>query len=600
MSKIKLNDNLLDKALYKCRNAFIATFFFAFAANILMLSVPIYSLQVYDRVISSGSIDTLVMLTVVIIGLFIALNLVQTVRSFTLIRIGEWLDKTLSPVFFANSVASSAIRPGVGSSQNLRDLTAVRVFLTSAGINTLFDAPWAFVYIIVIFMLHPDLGVLAVCGAVVLFGMAVFNAYATNDKLKEANEYSLRSLSLSDIATRNAESVEAMGMMSAVVRNWHKMNDKALNLQSLASNRNGIISGFTKFFRLLLQIAVTGLGAYLVLRNELTGGGLIASSTLIGKALSPFEASIEVWKTITSSRQAYGRLKESLNRVPARHESMSLPVPHGRLSVENIFFAPPSAVPQATMKYTLKGISFVVEPGEIVAIVGPSAAGKSSLAKLITGVWKPISGVVRLDSADVYTWNRDDFGQHTGYMPQGVELFNGTVKDNIARMNEDALPEDIVAAAKMAGVHDMILRLPNGYETDIGVSGTALSAGQRQRVGLARAFFGDPKLVVLDEPNANLDEVGDAALVQALITARARKISTLIISHRPAILANVDKILVLNDGALSMYGPRQEVLAKFAAKPAPVQQPAAVAAPQSSSQLSAPAPERAGGQQSGA
>ena len=584
--KIKTTDNVLNIALRKCGKAFWATFFFAFAVNVLMLSVPLYSLQVYDRVISSGSVDTLIWLTIVVVGIFIALNLLQVVRSFTLIRIGEWLDKSLSPVFFENSVAAAAIRPMTGGSQNLRDLNQLRTFLTSAGINTLFDAPWAVVYIIVIFIIHPGLGVLSIVGGVVLFGMAVLNAYATNDALKEASEYSMKSMNLAEIATRNAESVEAMGMMTAVVKNWHKMSDKALNLQSLASDRNGIISGFTKFFRLVLQIAVTAMGGYFVIHNEITGGALIASSTLIGKALSPFEASIEVWKSITSTKQSYNRLVEALARVPARHDSMSLPVPNGRLSVENIFYAPPSMVPQAAQKYTLKGVTFNLEPGEILAIVGPSAAGKSSLAKLITGVWKPMSGVVRLDGADVYTWNREDFGQHVGYMPQGVELFSGTVKDNIARMNQEASPEDIVTAAKMAGVHDMILRLPNGYETDIGISGTALSAGQRQRVGLARAYFGDPKIVILDEPNANLDETGDAALVQALINAKNRKITTIIISHRPAILSNVDKILVINDGAVTAFGPRNEVLAKFAQKapqPGP-NQPGQIAAPTSTSQ----------------
>jgi PrtD family type I secretion system ABC transporter len=592
MSKAKITDNVLDKALHRCRGAFIATFFFAFAVNVLMLAVPLYSLQVYDRVISSGSMDTLVMLTVVILGIFVALNLIQVVRSFTLIRIGEWLDKSLSPIFFANSIATAAVRPGVGGSQNLRDLSAVRSFLTSAGINTLFDAPWSIVYIAVIFMLHPALGYLSVWGGIILFIFAVANAYATNNILKESNEYALKSMSLAEIATRNAESVEAMGMMSAVVRNWHKMSDKALDMQSIASNRNGIISGLTKFFRLTLQIAVTGLGAYYVLHNELTAGGLIASATLIARALSPFEASLDVWKNITSTKQSYHRLKNALLAVPVRHDSMALPVPHGRLSVENVFFAPPSATPQATQKYTLKGVSFTLEPGEILAIVGPSAAGKSTLAKLITGVWKPLSGIVRLDSADVYTWHRDDFGQHTGYMPQGVELFNGTVKDNIARMNEDAAPEDIVEAAKMAGVHDMVLRLPNGYETDIGIGGTALSAGQRQRVGLARAFFGNPKFVVLDEPNANLDETGDAALVQALVNAKNKKITTIIISHRPTILANVDKIMVLNDGAVSAFGPRNEIMEKFTARANP-----SVATPQSGQ---IPAPARAQTQQTGA
>lgn len=577
MSKPKLPHTILDDAIHKCKKAFIVTFFFAFGVNILALATSIYSLQVYDRVISSGSMETLLMLSLVTMGVYVALNMLQIARSLTLIRVGEWLDKTLAPQFFANSVASAAIRPSLGGSQTLRDLNQVRSFLTSAGINALFDAPWAIIFIIVLFAIHASVGFLALFGAAVLLGFAFLNAYATDTTLNTANQNMMKSLNQAEIATRNAESIEAMGMMSAVVKNWHNMNDTALNLQSLASNRNGVISTMSKFIRLVLQMAVTGMGAYYAINNEMTLGGIIASSMLIGRALAPVDSAIEVWKTITAAHKAYQRLQTALVTLPSRHVSMSLPTPQGRLSVENLFYAPPAAVPQANVKYTLRSVSFALEPGETLAVIGPSAAGKSSLARLLAGVWKPISGVVRLDSADVYTWNRDDFGQHVGYLPQGVELFNGTVKNNIARLQEDASPEAVVKAAQLAGVHDLILRLPNGYETDIGVGGSALSAGQRQRIGLARAFFGDPKFIILDEPNANLDESGEAALVEAIKNAKAQKITTVLISHRPSILSSVDKILVLQEGAVVAFGPRNEILAKFAARPTAVPQTAASA-----------------------
>lgn len=576
MSKQKLPKTLLDDAIHKCKKAFIVTFFFAFGVNILMLSTSLYSLQVYDRVISSASMETLVMLSLVTMGVYVALSMLQVARSFTLIRIGEWLDRSLAPQFFANSVASSAVRPSLGGSQTLRDLNQVRGFLTSAGINALFDAPWAFIFVIVLFAIHASVGYLALFGAVVLLGFAVLNAYATDETLNQANQQSMKSLNQAEIATRNAESIEAMGMMSAVVKNWHSMNGKAIELQSLASNRNGIISSVSKFVRLILQMAVTGLGAYYTINSEMTMGGIIASSMLIGRALAPVESAIEVWKSITSAHKAYQRLQVALITLPARHVSMALPTPTGKLSVENVFYAPPAVTPQATVKYTLRGVNFALEAGESLAIIGPSAAGKSSLARLLAGVWKPLSGVVRLDNADVYTWNRDDFGQYVGYLPQGVELFNGTVKDNIARLQDDANPEDIVRAAQFAGVHDLILRLPNGYETDIGVGGSALSAGQRQRIGLARAFFGNPKLMILDEPNANLDDMGEMALVTALKNAKAQGITTILISHRPAILSSVDKVLVLQEGAIAAFGPRNEVMAKFSRPTAVPQAPAQV------------------------
>lgn len=565
----KNSQNTLIRVLDQCRPVFWIVFAFAFAVNLLMLVTPLYSLQVLDRVLSSQNKNTLLMLSLLMIALYIALHMIQVARSFTLIKLGEWLDKQLSPDLFANSVRSAAMKASVGGAQNLRDLQTVKTFLTSVGINTLFDAPWSIIYIIVLFLIHPWMGWLSVVGAMLLLTCAFLNAYATNTKLNEANQQSMHSMNQSDIATRNAEVIEAMGMMDAVIKNWQRYQQKSLEFISTASYRNGIISNMARFIRMILQMLVTGLGAYLVIVEpmHMSMGAMIGSSIIMGRALTPFDNAIEIWKQISGAMKSYERLKAAYVKLSDRQESMKLPTPTGKLSVENVFFAP--TIPGATgpIPYTLKGVNFALEAGDVLAIIGPSAAGKSSLAKLMVGVWKTMQGSVRLDGADVYTWNRTDFGEHVGYLPQDVELFGGTIKSNIGRLRDDVDPQDIVEAAQMTGAHDLILRLKNGYETDIGIGGANLSGGQRQRIGLARAFFGNPKFVVLDEPNANLDELGEQALVGAINHAREKKITTVVISHRPSILSCVDKILILQEGAVAAFGTKDEIMAKFA-KPA--------------------------------
>jgi PrtD family type I secretion system ABC transporter len=563
--------NILLKVLDQCKPVFWIVFAFSFGVNILMLITPLYSLQVLDRVLSSQNKNTLLMLTLIMIVLYLALHMIQVARSFTLIKLGEWLDQQLSPDLFMNSIRSAAMKASVGGAQNLRDLQTVKQFLTSTGINTLFDAPWSIIYIAVLFFIHPWMGWLSIVGALLLLAFGVLNAYATNSKLNEANEQSMRSMNQSEISTRNAEVIEAMGMMTAVTNRWQKFQQQSLALISIASYRNGIISNISRFLRAILQLLVTGLCAYLVIVTplEMSTGGMIGSSIIMGRALTPFDNAIEIWKQISGALKSYERLKQAYVRLSERQEAMQLPIPQGSYSVENVFFAP--TIPGATgpVPYTLKGVSFALEPGDVLAIIGPSAAGKSSLAKLMVGVWKAMQGNVRLDGADVYTWNREDFGKHIGYLPQDIELFSGSIKDNIARLNENADPADIVEAAKMTGAHDLILRLKNGYETDIGIGGANLSGGQRQRIGLARAFYGNPKLIVLDEPNANLDELGEQALVGAIKHAKEKKITTVIISHRPSILSSVDKILILQDGSVAAFGTRDEIMAKFS-KPANV------------------------------
>jgi PrtD family type I secretion system ABC transporter len=563
--------NILIQSLDKCRPVFWIVFAFAFGVNLLNLVTPLYSLQVLDRVLSSQNTNTLLMLSLLMVALYIALHMLQVARSFTLIKLGEWLDQQLSADLFMNSIRNAAVRASVGGAQNLRDLQAVKQFLTSVGINTLFDAPWSIIYIAVLFLIHPWMGWLAIVGCLLLLTCAFFNAYATTSKLNEANEQSMRSMNQSELATRNAEVIEAMGMMKTVTKRWSKFQQDSLAMISIASYRNGIISNFARFFRVILQMLVTGLGAYLVIKtpNDMSMGGMIASGIIMGRALTPFDNAIEIWKQISGALKSYSRLKQAYTRKSDRQESMKLPTPKGDFAVENVFFAPPSAAAGGgPVSYTLKGVNFALNAGDVLAIIGPSAAGKSSLAKIMVGVWKTMQGSVRLDGADVYTWEREDFGYHVGYLPQEVGLFGGTIRDNIARLREDADPDEIVKAAQLTGAHDMILRFKNGYETDIGIGGSNLSGGQKQRIGLARAFYGNPKLVILDEPNANLDELGEQALVSAINHAKEKKITTVIISHRPSILSCVDKILIMQEGTVAAFGTRDEVMAKFA-KPAP-------------------------------
>ncbi|MFK8040436.1 MAG: type I secretion system permease/ATPase [Rickettsiaceae bacterium] len=564
--------NPLKDAIAKCKLAFIITFWFAFVINLLMLLTPLYSLQVLDRVLGSGNKNTLLMLSLIIGSIYLVYGLLQIVRSFILIKVGAWLDKTLTPILFSQSISASAMKiPGAGS-QLLRDFQTVKTFLTSTGINTIFDAPWSIIYIIVIFLIHPYIGILTIFGAVIIVFFAFFNAVATNRALGEASEFANKSYVQSEIANRNAEVVEAMGMASNVSKNWHRLNQNALQKQSVASYRNGVISNVARFVRNLMQMCVTGIGAYIVIKTnseQMTPGGMIASSIIVGRALAPFDNAIELWKNISGAMKSYKNINKFFSNYKPRDEAMEIPEVDGNLAVENVYFALPTppkipGMPQqnAMPKYILNGISFSLQTGEILAIIGPSGTGKSTLAKIMIGVLASTSGSVRLDGAEVYKWNRKNFGQHAGYLPQGIELFSGTIKENIARMDDNPNPSDVIEAAKMAGAHEMILKFSDGYDSDIGVAGSSLSGGQKQRIGLARAFFGQPKLVILDEPNANLDEAGEMALSKALKQAKEKGITVVVISHRPSILSVVDKVMIMQDGAVAAYGDAKEVINK--------------------------------------
>lgn len=444
--------------------------------------------------------------------------------------------------------------------QPLRDLTQIRSFAASPAIFPLIDAPWVPLFLALIFMLHPWLGVVATFGAGILFGLAYLNELATRPSLKDANQAQVAAFSYAEKSVHQAEVVEAMGLSPNLLGRWAAINNQVLAAQKIAGDRAAEISGLTKFFRLSLQVGILGIGAYLVLQNQLTAGGMIAASILLGRGLAPVEQSIGAWKAWIGARAAFERLDKVLQAVPPESPRMALAKPSGHLSVEAMSF-----IGQGSSKPILRNVSFSVSPGEALAIIGPSAAGKSTLCRMIVGIFAPSAGHVRLDGADVHTWDRTEFGTHVGYLPQQIDLFDGTIAENIARMGT---PDSVAVlrAAKLAGVHDMILRLPEGYDTKVTQGGSHLSGGQVQRIGLARALFGDPCLLVLDEPNSNLDQEGEAALMRALDQLRANGTAVIMVAHRSSVISHVDKLLVLSAGTVQMYGPCDEVIEKMSAK----------------------------------
>lgn len=548
----------LRLALRASKRGFIAVGFFSLFVNLLMLTPPIYMLQIYDRVVASRSMDTLLFLTALVVFLFAVMGTLQFVRSRILVRVGNQIDGYLSERVYSAMFTMGIKDATHRTAQPLSDFTTVRQFLTGNGVFAFFDAPWLPVYIAILFMFHPSFGWFAIAAAVILFVIAVINERSTRKLLMEANGENVRAQELANSNVRNAEVLHAMGMLPQIMGRWHKQHQEFLAKQSIASDRAGVFTNISKTLRLLFQSLILGLGAYYVVLNEMSAGVMIAGSILLGRALAPLDLLIGSWQGFTSARSAYKRLDELLEAVPARQRRMSLPAPRGSVGLENLFIVPPGAKLPA-----IRGANFTVEPGEHIGIIGPSAAGKSSLARAVVGVWPAANGAVRIDDANIAHYNADELGPHIGYLPQDIELFDGSVGENIARFDPDRRAEDIVAAAKKAGVHEMILQLPNGYDTVIGSNAGALSGGQRQRVGLARALYGDPRVVVLDEPNSNLDEKGEEALANTLTQLKQEGVTLFVVSHRKALLRAVDKLLVLKEGTVHMYGPRDEVMMKL-------------------------------------
>ena len=562
----------LRRALAACRKQFLLVGVFSGAVNLLQLTTSIYMMQVFDRVLATRVLDTLLYLSLIAIAAVLVLALLEAARSQIMQRVAVWVENRVAPEGFVRAIEST-LRGRPYRMEALRDLAICRNFVSSPGALALYDVPWVPIYIAVIFALHPVMGWIALGGAAILFALTLISEVSTSKLLREANTAAMASQRRADSIARNAEVIDTMGMLPAVIGHWRQSVSAMAGPQQRAMDRASVLLAATKFFRLAVQIAILGVGAYLVLLQEITAGASIAGSIIMGRALAPVEQMIGGWKQLVQARQSFRRLEAFMQQPRIRPPGLPLPEPEGRLAVERVSYAFPG---QGVAM--IKGVNFALAPGESLAVIGPSAAGKTTLIRLITGTLPPAAGNVRLDGADVFQWMREDFGRHVGYLPQDVELFDGTVFSNIARMGE-AEPEEVYEAAKLAGCHDMILRMPNGYETQIGEGGLYLSGGQRQLVGLARAMFGRPKLVILDEPNSNLDGDSEAALLRALEQLKANRTTVVLVSHRPTLVQGVDKVLLLKDGAMEMFGPRAEVLKRLMAPPRPAEAPAAPQAP---------------------
>ena len=550
----------LAAAFTDVKRYFIYAGFFSAAVNLLMLVPVIYMLQVYDRVVSSGSYSTLAMLTLLMVALTAALGGFEWVRSMILIaasnRIEKNLRRRISDATFKRALLTGG---SVSNSQPLSDLSSLRQFLTGNGLFAFFDAPWFPIYVFVMFMFHPAFGYAAIFAGIVMIALAYTTEKVTSKKLQEANSQANWISNQVNGTLKNSEVIAAMGMADDLRHRQEKRFDGVLTLQSDASRAAGLLQSLSKTFRMVMQSLLLGLGALLALRQEISPGMMIAGSLLLGRALAPIDMLVGTWKGFTLARGQYDRLGELLNQIPKDADTMSLPAPTGKLSAEQVMVVPPGS-----KNIVVRGVNMELDAGEALGIVGPSASGKSCLARALLGIWPTYSGKVRLDGADIFTWDRAELGPYVGYLPQDIELFDGSISENICRFG-DVDPDKVVEAAKTAGVHGLILHLPQGYDTVIGGSGGILSGGQRQRIGLARAIYGSPKYLVLDEPNSNLDDQGERELVQAIQRIKAEGATVIIITHRTMVLQCVDKILVMRDGAASHFGPRDQVLAALSA-----------------------------------
>jgi PrtD family type I secretion system ABC transporter len=528
------------------------------ATNLLMLAVPLFSLQIYDRVLSTRSVDTLWLLSIGVMIALATLAALETLRSWLLIRVANRYALEIEPKVLDAGLTQSAVR-GVEPAQLLRDTNTVRNFLgTGHGLVALMDAPMAPVFIFIVALLHPWLGFATFVGAVLLLGLTLATEALTAPQVREAGEAAMRAQRRAEAAMQNAEAIEAMGMRGAILRRWGAEQNVHLAITSRASDRASMLAAAARGTRMTLSLALTAFGAFFTIGDQLTVGGMIAAFMLSARALAPMEVLIGAYRQLVQARTSLDRLDALLERFGRKESSMQLPAPRGDVTLDAVVYTPPGQE-----QPTVRGVSLQIAAGTVIGLIGPSAAGKSTLAKLMCGIWPARSGSVRLDGADVYTWNRTDFGRHVGYLPQDVELFAGTVRDNIARFSETEDAE-VVKAAQLAGVHDLVLKLPKGYETEIGPGGATLSGGQRQRIALARALFGSPRLAVLDEPNSSLDTEGEQALAEAIATLKEGGATVVVITHRPSILAGADKIAVVIGGRIERIGPAKEMISALA------------------------------------
>jgi ATP-binding cassette, subfamily C, bacterial PrsD len=521
-----------------------------------MLSGSVYMLQIYDRVLSSRSISTLIGISLIILAAYTLQGALDTIRQKMLARVGARFDELLSPRIFdlVTTLPLKGVRPA-DAMQPLRDLDQIRSFLSGLGPTALFDMPFMPIFFAGCFLIHPWIGWLSIVGGVIIIGLTLLTEARSRGPMSDLNKSIAERHVIADTSRRNAEAVRALGMRGFLADRFAQINAKHVNDGLRAANAASGIGVMAKVFRMVLQSSALGLGAYLVIRQEMSGGSMIAGSILMSRALAPIEVAVANWKGFVSARQGYRRLQHILSLVPPQDPRLSLPAPTSSVMLQDIYVGPPgSQLP------IVQGVGFQMQGGQGLGLIGPSASGKSTLARALVGVWPTLRGEVRLDGATLDQWEPDALGRHIGYLPQDVELFDGTVAENIARFQPNAEAEAVIAAAKTAGAHDMILQLPDGYDSRIGEGGAVLSGGQRQRVALARALFGDPFLVVLDEPNASLDGAGDEALNEAILAVRRRGGVVIVITHRPAALSQVDLVAIMDGGRLKTIGPRDEVL----------------------------------------
>ncbi|EKF5951667.1 type I secretion system permease/ATPase [Salmonella enterica] len=547
--------NEVFHALWSHKRAFFTIGIFSAFINILMLVPSVYMLQVYDRVLLSRNEVTLLMLTLIMLGMLGMMALLEYVRSIIAIKIGRHFDMQLNTrVYTATYEANLKNNSSLDARVMLNDLINLRQFLTSSALFTFFDVPWFPIYLLVMFLFSPWLGLFALVGALVLIVLAVTNEILSGHPLSEANRLSIMSGNMAGNTLKNSEVIGSMGMLFNLRTRWFILHEKFIHNQLIASERTARLTSFTKFVRLALQSLVLGFGGWLAIDGYITPGMMIAGSILMGRTLSPIEQVINVWKNWSSAKMAYQRIVSILEKYPVNHAGMSLPPPVGNLSVENV-----SAIPAGSKNTVLNNVSFSIQPGDVLGIVGPSASGKSTLARLLVGVWSVNEGTVRLDNADITQWNKDELGKYIGYLPQNVGIMTGTIAENISRFNE-VISEKVIEAAKLVGVHELIMSFPNGYDTLIGNGGIKLSGGQTQRIGLARALYGDPSIIILDEPNASLDDAGEKALNQAIQSLQQKNKTVVLITHRANLLSTTNKILLLVDGTVQAFGPAPQIL----------------------------------------
>jgi PrtD family type I secretion system ABC transporter len=553
----------LAAALAACRQAFVAVAVFSGMSNILMLTGAIFMLEIYDRVLPSRSIPTLVALLILATGLYGAQAVIDAIRSRILVRIGNSLDESMNARVY-DAIVRLPLKIGSkgDGTQPIRDLDAVRGFLSGAGPSALFDLPWMPVYLAICFLFHPYIGLTALAGAIVLIVLTVVTEVRTRHPTRSATQFAAARNALLDASRRNAEAITAMGMTGRIAKRWSDLNRHYVGASGRASDVVGGLGSVSRALRMLLQSSILAVGAWLVIHQESTPGIIIAGSILGGRALAPVDLAIANWRGFVGARQSWQRLSRLLGHLPPQSAPMPLLPPTKTLVVHNAAVNPPGE-----QKIVCQDVNFTLTAGKALGVIGPTASGKSSLARMLVGVWTPVRGSVRLDGATLEQWSSESLGAHIGYLPQDVELFPGNVAQNIARFEDPPNPQAVLAAAQAAGVHDLIVNLPDGYETNVGDRGNALSAGQAQRVALARALYRDPFLVVLDEPNSNLDSEGDEALTRAILGLRARGAIVIVVAHRPSAIAGVDYILVMGKGRQQQFGPKEEILNRVVQQP---------------------------------